>query len=156
MVENLFRLSASPSFENFKSQADALDQTACDLLHDPSSGSFKYQTLLFSIHQSSGDDDLQTLVLLNRRLCLYFDNLTFQPNQWFCGPFLDQRSRSPLGLRTSEISILKLYFSSKYADYCHVSSWIRRLRLTSGLYPESTRLFHVFSGSDSQYLLQRI
>jgi hypothetical protein len=73
-------------------------------------------------------------------LCLYFGNLTFQPDQWFCGPFLDQRSRSPSGLRTSEISSLKLYFPSKYVDYCHVSSWIGWLRLTSGLYPGVHRI----------------
>jgi hypothetical protein len=83
-------------------------------------------------------------------------NLTFQPDQWFCGSFLDQRSRSPSGLRTSEISSLKLYFPSKYVDYCHMSSWIRRLRLTSGLYPESTGLRHVFSGSDGPDLLRTI
>jgi hypothetical protein len=55
-----------------------------------------------------------TPVLLNRWLCFHFENLAFQPDQRFCGPFLDQRSRSPSGLRTTEISNLKL------------TLWIRR------------------------------
>jgi hypothetical protein len=58
MVENLFRLSGSLGFGNFKTQTDDLDQMAHDLLHDPDFGSFKSQTMHFSICQSSGVDDL--------------------------------------------------------------------------------------------------
>ena len=110
--------------------------------------SFKYQTLIFSICQSSGVDDLWTPVLINLKLCLYFRNLTFQLDQRFYSPFLYQWSRSPSSLWTSEISSLKLYFPSKYADYCHMSSWIKQLRLTSGLYLKSIDLRHVSSGSN--------
>jgi hypothetical protein len=49
--------------------------------------SFKSQTLLFSVCQSSGVNDLRTPVLLNRRLCLYFGNLTFQPRSMVLAPF---------------------------------------------------------------------
>jgi hypothetical protein len=75
-----------------------------------------------SIRQSSRVDDLRTPVLLNQRPCFYFGCLIFQLDQWSCGPLLDQWSRSPLGLRTSEISNLKLRFPSKYVDSCRVSS----------------------------------
>jgi hypothetical protein len=53
-------------------------------------GTFNSQTLISSIHQSSGVDDLQTPVLLNQRLCLYFGYFTSQLHQWSCVPFLNQ------------------------------------------------------------------
>jgi hypothetical protein len=76
---------------------------------------FKSQTLLSSVRQPFRVNNLQTPILLNQRPYFYFRCLTFQLDQRSCDPLLDQRLRSPSGLRTSEISNLKLHrFSQRF------------------------------------------
>jgi len=64
----------------------------------------------------------------------------FKSNQWSCDPILNQWSRSPSGLRNSEISDLKLLpfsqwiLSKGYNPLTHFLL-IWKLRITSGLYP---------------------
>jgi hypothetical protein len=57
-------------------------------------------------------------------------------------------------LRTSDFSILNFHSPSTYADCCRVSSRIGRLIFTSGLYPKSTDLCHLSSGSDNPDFLR--
>jgi hypothetical protein len=71
------------------------------------------RTLLSRVHK------FLPRVLIKSTVLVHFGNLTFQLDQRLCGPFLDQRSRSPSGLQTSEISNIKLML------------WIRWPRFTS-------------------------
>jgi hypothetical protein len=68
--------------------------------------------------------------------------------QWILSRIDNPLTRVPLGsttaipscLRTSDFSVLNFHSPSTYANYCRVSSRIRRLIVTSGLYPKSSPL----------------
>jgi hypothetical protein len=62
----------------------------------------------------------------------------------------------PSGLWTSENSTFNIHSPSKCMDFRHVSSWIGRLRFTSGLDPESMDLRRVSPGSDGPDSLQTL
>jgi len=124
-----------------------------DLCRPPKFGFPKCQTPLSSILQSFGLDDLQTLVLSINNPAFTLGVWPFNLDQRSYGPPLNQRSISPSGLWTSEISNLKLHpfpngFFFEGCDPLTCVLLIWRSRITSGLYLEYMDICHISLISD--------